>query len=72
MKRALFVIIIGLSACTAENKQANVSVDTTSKFKNIDSSKVDTLNKAPAKEKSLEQQADERLDKIMKKKKYVN
>ncbi|SFH48858.1 hypothetical protein [Pedobacter insulae] len=72
MKKALFIIIIGLSACTTENKQANISVaDTTSKFKNIDSVKVDTLNKAPAKEKSFEQQADERLDKIIKKRKNV-
>ncbi|WP_449436538.1 hypothetical protein [Pedobacter steynii] len=72
MKKALFIIIIGLSACTTENKQANISTaDTTSKFKNIDSAKLDALNKTPAKEKSFEQQADERLDKIMKKKKYV-
>lgn len=63
MKKMLFVIIIALSACTAENKQNKISADT--------SSKNDTVKKVLAKEKSLEQQEDERLDKIMKKRKNV-
>ncbi|MFC3563569.1 hypothetical protein [Pedobacter jamesrossensis] len=71
MKKALFVIIIGFSACSAKDNQENVSTDTTSKFKKINAQEVDTLKKLPVKQKSFEQKADDRLDKIMNKRKYV-
>ncbi|MFC4210855.1 hypothetical protein ACFOWA_06670 [Pedobacter lithocola] len=71
MKKALFIIIIGLSACSAKDNQENVSTDTTSKFKKINAQEVDTLKKLPVKQKSFEQKADDRLDKIMNKRKYV-
>lgn len=71
MKKILFVIVIGISACTTGSKQPKLLTDTSSKINNANSSKIDTGVKALVKEKSLEQQADERLDRIMKKRKYV-
>ena len=71
MKNILFVLMIGLGACTSEKKQTTVVSDTTSVIKNVDTIKKDTVKVSPVKEKSIEQKADDRLDKIMKKRKNL-
>ncbi|PWS25939.1 hypothetical protein DHW03_19085 [Pedobacter yonginense] len=71
MKKILFVLMLGLGACTSENKQTSVVTDTTTVIKNVDTIKKDTVKVAPVKEKSIEQKADDRLDNIMKKRKSV-
>jgi len=71
MKKILFLLILGLGACTGENKQTSIGTDTTTVIKNLDTIKKDTVNDAPEKEKSIDQKADDRLDNIMKKRKSV-
>jgi hypothetical protein len=63
MKRILFVLAIGLSACNSQKKEATV-IDTTATNQKIDTKK-DTV------EKSEEVKADDRLNKIMKNRKNV-
>jgi len=71
MKKILFVLMLGLVACTSENKQTNVVTDTTTVVKDVDTIKKETVKVSPVKEKSIEQKADDRLDNIMKKRKSV-